>query len=215
MDFGKAVGDSFAYAQEGLVGKWVKWILLIISCVIFPLIMGYILRIFKGANPSPELENWGGLFIDGIKLFIVGLIYAIPIIILEVIAMGAIIGGAMTGDSTAMVAALAGAGLVFLALVVVAIIIGLITATAYVRFARMDSFGEAFNFGAIFAHIGKIGWVTYIIALIIIGVILGIVEVVCMIIPFIGILILLIIAPFLVLFYARYLTLLYDSAGSA
>ena len=96
-----------------------------------------------------------------------------------------------------MVAALAGAGLVFIVLVVVAIIIGLITATAYVRFARMDSFGEAFNFSAIFAHIGKIGWVTYIIALIIVGIILGIVEVVCMIIPYIGILILLIIAPFL------------------
>jgi Protein of unknown function (DUF4013) len=215
MDFGKAVGDSLAYAQEGLVGKWVKWILLIISCIIFPLILGYILRIFKGANPSPEPENWGGMFIDGIKLFIVGLIYAIPIIILEVIALGAIIGGAVNSDPTAMVAALAGAGLVFFVLVVVAIIIGLITATAYVRFARMDSFGEAFNFSAIFAHIGKIGWVTYIIALIIVGIILGIVEVVCMIIPYIGILILLIIAPFLILFYARYLTLLYDSAGTA
>lgn len=215
MDLGKAVGDSFAYAQEGLVGKWVKWVLLIISCIIFPLILGYIVRIFKGASPSPELENWGGLFIDGIKLFIVALIYAIPIIILEIIAMGAIFGAAMTGDSTAMMAGLAGAGLIFIILVIVAIIIGLITATAYVRFARTDCIGEAFNFGAIFAHIGKIGWITYIIALIIIGIILGIIEFVCMLIPYVGILILLIIAPFLVLFYSRYLSLLYESAGTA
>ncbi len=74
MDFGKTVGDSFAYAQEGLVGKWAKWVLLIISTIIFPLMLGYMVRILKGTTPAPELEEWGGMFIDGIKLFIVALI---------------------------------------------------------------------------------------------------------------------------------------------
>ncbi|MGA2121789.1 MAG: DUF4013 domain-containing protein [Methanoregula sp.] len=214
MDFGKNVSDSLAYAQEGLVGKWVKWVLLIISTIIFPLILGYVVRILKGANPSPELEDWGGLFIDGIKLFIVALIYAIPIIILEVFAMGSIIAGAASGNPTALLAGMAGAGLIFLVLVVVAIIIGLFEATAYVRFARTGSFGEAFNFSAILAHIGKIGWVSYIIALIILAVIWGVIEVICMIIPYVGILILLVVLPFLTLFASRYLTLLYDSAGA-
>lgn len=216
MDYGKMVGDSFAYAKEGLVGKWMKWILLIISCIIFPLIMGYMVRILKGADPSPELEDWGGLFIDGIKLFIVGLIYAIPILILEFLALGtAITSAMMTGDPSAMMTGLAGFGVILLLLIIVAIVIGLIIATAYVRFARTGSFGEAFNFNAIFAHIGKIGWVTYIIALIIMAIVLGIIEVICMLIPVIGIAILLILLPFLVLFYSRYLTLLYDSAGAA
>ncbi len=40
MEYGKTVGDSFEYAKEGLVGKWAKWILLIISCIIFPLMHG-------------------------------------------------------------------------------------------------------------------------------------------------------------------------------
>ncbi len=111
MDFGKTVSDSLAYAQEGLVGKWVKWVLLIISTIIFPLMLGYVVRILKGATPSPELEDWGGMFIDGIKLFIVALIYAIPVIILEVIAMGSIFAAAASGDPTAAMAGIAGAGL--------------------------------------------------------------------------------------------------------
>ena len=216
MDYGKMVGDSFAYAKEGLVGKWVKWILLIISCIIFPLILGYMVRIFKGASPSPELENWGAMFIDGIKLFIIGLIYAIPILILEFLAFGTALASVMmTGNAAAMTTGLAGAGVIFILFVIVAIVIGLIIATAYVRFARTDSMGEAFNFNAIFAHIGRIGWGTYIIALIIMGIIVGIIETICMLIPAVGVIILFIILPILVLFYARYLTLLYDSAGSA
>jgi hypothetical protein len=98
-------------------------------------------------------------------------------------------------------------------IVIVAIIIGLITATASVRFARTDSFSEAFNFGAIFSHIGRIGWMTYIIALIMLGIIVGIAEVICMVIPYIGIVLLFILLPFLGLFSARYLALLYESAG--
>jgi hypothetical protein len=46
--------------------------------------------------------------------------------------------------------------------------------------------GEAFNFGAILATIGKIGWFNYILALINLGVIVGVVEGVLMAIPFIG-----------------------------
>ncbi|MGD0080238.1 MAG: DUF4013 domain-containing protein [Methanoregula sp.] len=216
MDYGKMVGNSFAYAKEGLVGKWVKWILLIISCIIFPFILGYMVRIFKGAAPSPELGDWGGLFIDGVKLFVVALIYAIPILILEFLALGTVMASAMmTGDTSAMMTGLAGAGAIAILLVIVAVVIGLITATAYVRFALTGSFGEAFNFDAIFAHIGKIGWIPYIIALIIMVIILGIIEGICMLIPKVGIVVLLIILPFLVLFYSRYLALLYNSAGTA
>jgi hypothetical protein len=221
MDFGKLVGDSFGYAKEGLVGKWVTWILLIISCIIFPLIMGYIMRIYRGAGSAPELNEWTSMFIDGIKLFIVGLIYAIPIIIIEVVVIGSAALATISAETYGQanpdaVLGLIGAALFgFVILAIVSIIIGLIVVTAVVRFARTNSFGEAFNFGAIFAHIGKIGFVSYIVALIIMTIILGIIELICMMIPYVGIVLLFILLPVLVLFEARYITLLYDSAGTA
>jgi hypothetical protein len=214
MDFGKAINDSLAYAQEGIWGKWVKWVLLIISTIIFPLMLGYLVRILKGAKPAPELEDWAGLFIDGIKLIIIALIYEIPLLILIFLAMGSIIGAAATGDAAVAMAGMAGAGLIMLVFIVLAIIICLLETTAYVRFARTGSIGEAFNFGAILAHIGKIGWVTYIVAVIILLLIIGVVEFICLVIPVIGPFLLLIILPFLILFGARYLALLYESAGA-
>ncbi len=72
VDSGKILEQSFRYAKEGLEGKWDTWLLLIISCIIFPLFLGYMLRIYRGADTSPQLDNWGRMFSDGIKLLLVG-----------------------------------------------------------------------------------------------------------------------------------------------
>ncbi len=221
MGISQMIGDSFGYAKDGLAGKWGKWILLIISCIIFPLIMGYVMRIYRGVTPSPELDKWGGMFIDGIKLFIVELIYAIPVIIIGVVLLFSTIMAVAAAMATPPINPNAVMGLivadifVFIIFALVLIIIGIINATAVVRFARTDSFGEAFNFGAIFSHIGRIGLVSYILALIAMGIVVGIIELVCELIPIIGIIILVIIMPLLVMFQARYLSLLYDRAGPA
>ncbi len=221
MDFGKLVENSFEYAKEGLIGKWSKWLLLLISCIIFPLIMGYMMRIYRGATPSPEPDDWGTMFIDGIKLLIVGIIYALPVIILEIVIIGSaglalFSGAANPSTNPGAFMGLLGAVIVgVLILLVVAIIIGLFSTMAYVRFARTGSFGEAFNFGAIIEHIGRIGWINYIIALVIMAIIVGIVEIVLTAIPFIGFILLLIVLPFIILFASRYITLIYDSAGVA
>lgn len=221
MDIGKTAGDSFEYAREGLFGKWTKWFLLVISCIIFPLFTGYTMRIYRGAHPSPEPDDWGTMFIDGIRLIIVGIIYALPVIILEIVIIGGaglalFMGTPYQSVHPGAVPGLAGAVLAgVLVLVLVAVIIGLVATIAYVRFARTGSFGEAFNFREILATIGRIGWITYIFALIVMGIIVGIIEIICLLIPVIGIVLFLILLPFIGMFSARYITLLYDSAGEA
>jgi hypothetical protein len=220
MDYGKIVGDSFDYAKEGLEGKWRKWFLLLISCIIFPLIMGYMMRIYRGATPAPEPDQWGSLFIDGIRLLVVGIIYALPVIILGIAIVGStgivlFMEGANPYSNPEVFIGLLGAIFIsVLILLVVGIIIGLFSTIAYVRFARTGSFGEAFNFGAIIDHIGKIGWLSYILALVILVIIVSIIEIVLMTIPFIGIILLLLLVPFIILFATRYITLVYDSAGT-
>jgi hypothetical protein len=219
MDYGNMVGESFEYAKEAVVGKWNKWVMLIIATILLGLpLMGYSLKVLRGEKPAPEVDDWGTLFIDGIKLFIVSLIYAIPIIIVFVILMVVGFGAAMTGDPTAI---MAGAGIALIGMLVclvLAIIIAVFEIIGVVRFARTGSIGEAFNFSAILATIGKLGWVPYIIAivvLIVVGIIFGIIVAIIQMIPILGFIVYLcLIAPW-TLFVSRYVCQLYDAAGAA
>lgn len=216
MDYGSMLGNAFEYAKEAVMGKWVKWILLIISSIIFPLILGYIMEIFRGKDPAPELEDWGKLFIDGIKLFIVWLIYMIPLFLVFLIFFGGSIALMIGGQGSDAIMG-AGIGLMLIGLIIyfiLSIAIYLIAFFGFIRFARTDSFGEAFNISAILAHIGRIGWLDYIIALIIIYVIFNVITMVLGMIPVIGKPLLMVILPVILIFAARYMTQIYESASA-
>lgn len=223
MDYGNMISDAFEYTREALVGKWMRWVLLTIVTII-PIVnfisFGYMMEIYRGTKPAPELENWGTLFVDGLKLFIVALIYMIPVIVIIAIFggigfLGMIGSGNANGDPSLAAGAIASLmGGLFLALIV-ALLISIIAAVGVIRFTRMGSMGEAFNFSAILETIGRIGWVDYIIALVILFIAVAVVEFVMgllMIIPVLGWIISLFITAALVIFEARYLTLIYDSA---
>ena len=262
MEFGKIVGDSFAYAKEGLVGHWGRWIALIIlsflpvipimigvifgivsvlanpeslnMAVLIPTVvitiilaiilalplLGYTVRIYRGDSPTPDINNWGALFSDGLKIFIICLVYAIPVIIIGIVVLGSALLTIVMSASEAManpsnLMGLFGAVIFgILILAIVAFIIWLIEATAVVRFARTNSIGEAFNFGEIFSRIGKIGVGSYIVALIIQAIIVGVIVFILELIPYVGVILVLIVSPIILLFQARYLSLLYDSAGA-
>jgi len=97
-------------------------------------------------------------------------------------------------------------------LLIVTLVVALFAAMGAVRFARTDSFGEAFNVRAILTHIGRIGWGSYIIALVVLMAVFIVISFVLGIIPVIGWVISFVIGPALSIFGARYMTLLYDSA---
>jgi len=215
------LGDSFEYTKEALMEKWVKWILLIIPFMTH----GYSIQVFKGVKPAPEVNDWVANFINGIKLFIITIIYFIPVIIIAAISFLPAILAAFTGDISAIMAA---AGFAFIGMAIcgiLTIIISIILPIAFIRFARTDSFGEAFNFNAILAVIGKIGWVSYILALVVLiiaaivfGIIVGIIAFILMLIPILGWLLLFILELGLMpptgIFVARYFTQIYDSAAA-
>ena len=194
---------------------------IIIAIILALPLMGYVLRIYRGTVPAPEVDNWGLLFGDGFKLLVATIIYAIPVIIIGVVVFGSALVTIVMASSQNLAnpnALLGMFGAVIFGMVILAIvafIIWLIVATACVRLARTNSIGEAFNFGEIFSHIGKIGWANYIVALIIMCLIVGIVTFILELIPYVGLILVLIVSPFIAIFQARYLCLLYDSAGTA
>ena len=219
MDFGKMVGDSFEYAKEAVVGKWNKWLMLIIATILLALpLMGYAMKVLRGEKPAPEVDDWGTLFIDGIKSWIVSLIYSIPIIIVGFIVAGAFAAAFISGNYTAMMAAFGAMILGSLVMFVLGVIISVFEVIGIVRFARTGSIGEAFNISAILATINKIGWVPYIIALIvmmIVAIIIAIIVGILMMIPYLGIIIYICLIAPIVLLFSRYICLLYDSTGAA
>jgi len=219
MDYGSMVGESFEYAKEAVVGKWNKWLMLIIATILLGLpLMGYAMKVLRGEKTAPEVNDWGTLFIDGIKYFIVSLIYAIPILIVWVLVMGASAAAIMSGNYSAMMAAFGAMALGVLVMFVLGVIIAVFEVIGIVRFARTGSIGEAFNMSAILATINKIGWVPYIIALIvlmIVGIIVGIIIGILTMIPYLGIIIYLCLIAPITLLFMRYICLLYDSAGAA
>jgi hypothetical protein len=174
---------------------------------------GYQMKILRGEAPLPAVSGYGKMFSDGIKYIIITFIYAIPVlIILGVTIGGAIMTAVSAGPNFEDILPIIGAVIlgVIIALIV-GFIIGLFAVIGLIRFARTGRMGEAFSFGAIKDTIGRIGWGHYILSLIVVGVIVVIVSVVLGVIPYIGWLLNLIIAPFIAVFYSRYLSLLYDS----
>jgi len=234
--------DSFSYAKEGVWGKWKHWLLLMASLIIFPLILGYIVRIYRGEKPAPQLERWGTMFVDGLKLLVVSLIYALPVILLIIAAFLPLLStfvssGALSVNFAAMsetqmdewmtahpaiLSAIGTMVIVLLVAFIVAIIISIFSFIGTIRFARTGKIGEGFNFTEILAQIRRIGWLTYIAALVIIGVIgvifwllLHIFSFIPVIGEFVFIIVAIVVYPPFILFVSRYAALVYGCGEPA
>jgi len=152
-------------------------------------------------------------------LNIITLIYLIPVILVLAVfggiaALSAIAArGLDNPDVWASAVAAAVTGIVIAAIVWV--IISFISMFAIVRFAHTGRFFQAFSFGAIFRHIGRIGWGSWIVAVIIlalIGLVYAVVTGLIMSVPVAGWIINLFLGVAYGIFHARYLVEAYESA---
>ena len=205
IGIGDNLSESFGYAKDKLVGSIGNWILLIILTII-PIVnfiaIGTYLKIFRGEDP--KVENIGKSFVDGILAFIILFIYLlIPIFIFSMVMWTAVSG--LTTDSTAT---LIGAGIGGIIWLIIFILFGLILTPALINFAR-NGFGAAFKFGEIFGMISKAGWLNYILAIIVLGIIFGLLGLLEMI-PYVGWLIMIIIFPFLTIWVSKFWTNLFE-----
>lgn len=93
MDVGRSI--SFIFEDKSWIVKMIICgALFLVPIVGWLMIGGYFLRLLTNVingemNPLPEWNNWGGDLAGGLKVFIVGLVWGIPSIILQGIASAA------------------------------------------------------------------------------------------------------------------------------
>lgn len=243
MDIGEIVSDAIKYPSSdwkkviilgvmflitilgSVLAYYTMGISLILLLAIIPF-SGYLFRILKstyaGFDELPEFDEFGNMFMDGLKVVVVGIVYSIiPMII---IILGAIVSLAALGvtmgntgtitDPTALFGFLGDTVIIGL---IVWIIFYIFLLIAIANMALYD--GEimaAFRFGEILDRISMIGWVDYIVWLVvmfILSLVGGFVIGLIIIIPFLGIFIAALIAyPYLYMLFSRALALLFVSS---
>lgn len=221
MEIGEIISESVKYPSSDWKKVIILGILVIASVLIVPifLVYGYVFRIMKasiaGLDELPEFDELGEMFVDGLKIFVVALVYAIPIWIISAI-LGAITGTGMGTPTTSldptMIWGALASSTVF---IVVALIIGLVEIMAILNMAYYDGeIGAAFRFNELLDRITQIGWGKYIVTYIVIAVIAFIGFLIGLITMFvlIGFILLpLIIVPYLAMFSSRAMALLFTS----
>ncbi|MBE9478838.1 MAG: DUF4013 domain-containing protein [Chloroflexi bacterium] len=154
MDFG--LSFSFPFQDE----DWIKKIVLTAVISLIPLIgqfalMGWMVeltrRVIRGdAEPLPDWADFGGILVLGLKMFVIGFVYALPLILIA-LPMG-IFSSFTDNDSAAAIYSF-----VMMCFSCFAMIYGLALAfffpAAVGELAVTDNLGEAINPTNIIAHV--------------------------------------------------------------
>jgi len=142
--------------------QWVKTVLIggilsLLGFLIIPsfLVLGYLVRVVRGTmhddEQPPVFDEWGDLFVDGIKAFVVAFVYGlIPAVIAAVViggsALSFVVGG---GSESASLVGLGMAGLLVGGLLafVLSLLAAYVIPAAVAAFAETDQLGAAFSVG--------------------------------------------------------------------
>lgn len=177
------LGASLRYPTSG--PDWVKTILiggvlsLLGAIVVLPLlpVEGYFARVLRSAaqdeSEAPVFEEWGRLFIDGIKMFVIQIIYiAVPFILLAIAIVG-IAGGLLTeGNAASTVLVVLGVLFVLVALLLSILALYMLPA-ALANFAYRDKFGAAFDLGTIRRAAFSSDYFVALLLALVVGIVLG------------------------------------------
>jgi hypothetical protein len=232
MDIGDVVSDSLKYPSSDWSKVVILGVLFLTSFLIIPFLLafGYMFRVVKaslaGLEELPAFDAWGEMLVEGIKVFLVYMIYSLPAVIIGIFSFISLWSSLwsltyinqtiMTPDM--LFSILGGTALIGLIIAgIYSLVIYPIIAIAIGNMAYYNGeFGAAFRFSEILSTISQIGWVDLIIwyvVVLMVGIAIGFVGSILGIIPLLGwIVLIFIVYPYFYLFYARAIAWLYSSA---
>ena len=152
------IGSSFSYMfkDEG----WVKKILIGGVVGAIPIVnwaaMGYMIQIIRNvrdgqALPLPEWDEFGKYFMDGLWLFLILLVWSIPIIVVSCLWL---VAGAALGQNGEVSNAYGAIAVCFGCLVTFwGLVVAAVSPAIMIRFAESGEFNSGFQFGDIVSFI--------------------------------------------------------------
>lgn len=186
MDIGKAFG--YVFEDEGWISKVLIGGLVSIIPIVNFAMFGYMIKIAQNVaqgNPRP-LPDWSGFgdhFMRGLYVVVIYLVYALPLIILQVLFAVVTSGlGAAAQDSEGAGAAIGLLTLCFLPLLIIlALAVSFLIYAAMARYAATNSLSEALKFGEVIASVrGNFGiWLTLWLVAILAGLVAGLGIIAC------------------------------------
>jgi hypothetical protein len=179
------IGASFGYMFEDK--DWVKKILIGGVVSLIPIVnfavLGYVVQIVRNVRdgqtlPLPEWDQFGDYFMSGLWLFLIFLVYSIPIIILACLqGVGTfMLGSASNSSSDTTANAMFFVSTCFSCLMGLwGLVIGVLSPAIIVRFAETGQFNSGLRLGEVFGVISaNVG--NYVIVMIIMWIASGIIA---------------------------------------
>ena len=179
MDIGKSFGFVFEdkeWVTKILIGALILLAGVLLGIFVIPAILaGFLLSgygveitrrvIRREAEVLPVWDNWGDLLIDGLKVWVIGVVYALPIIISS-ICLGTPIGILSENSESAGAILSAILGCINL---LWGIVMAFLLPAAIALFVDKDDLGAAFRFGEVFGLV-RDNFSTYLITAVMIWV---------------------------------------------
>jgi hypothetical protein len=198
------LSDALHYPLDS--DDWLRTILIggllsVLSVLVLPvpLLQGYYVRVLRGTTRGdaapPAFDEWGDLFVDGLKLIGVNIAVSIVVVVaMFVVGIVTGFGSAIGSGAGPVVGSGANGGLgglgglltvvAFFAFVAFALLLGYVAPAMFANFAREDSMAAAFDVSTVLAAATTadylIAWVLAVVVALVLGTIaslLGIVVV--------------------------------------
>jgi hypothetical protein len=153
MEFGKAF--SFQFEDQ----DWIKKILIAALVPLIPIVGSLIVAgwsveitkrvIQRDPRPLADWNDFGGYIVKGLKVMVIGLVYALPLIILSICPSILLIAGS-NGDDALFDVAMAAFACYGLLAIIYGVTLAFIVPAAIGRFAATNQLGAALKLGEVY-----------------------------------------------------------------
>ena len=181
--------EAINYPRED--EEWVRNVLIgavltLFGVLVVPavLVFGYYMRVMRGslagdAEP-PRFDEWGDLFSDGLKGFVVAFVYMLVPAVVFGVSVGGLVTAAAFGNGNVGVGSILGALAGFTLSAIIALAFWYVVPAAVANVARTGNVGSGFAFGelrpALLSGAYAVPWLLSVGVLVVAGVVTGVLN---------------------------------------